>query len=86
MTKDSPEYIKFKAEYDADQMYRKDHPELFPWFFYEQFGWHLMTFLTNEEAQESIKFYHLWKRDDDHYQRVGRQPIFLSRRGEQDES
>lgn len=85
MTKDSPEYKAFAKEYEAKKQYRHDHPEEYPWMIYKQFGWHDIDNLTEEEAEEAIKFYHLWKRDDDHYQRVGRQPIFLSRRGEQDE-
>ena len=31
MTKDSPEYKKHKAEHDAKEKYKSDHPEEYPW-------------------------------------------------------
>lgn len=81
MTKDSEEYKKFKAEFEAKEKYKHDHPEEYPWFIYYQFGWHHMTYLTDEELHETVKFYHLHK-DGDGYSRVGRQPIFITRRNE----
>lgn len=80
MTKDSPEYQKFKAEYEAKEKYKHDHPEEYPWFIYYQFGWHNMTYMTDEEKDQAVKFYHLWGSDEKGYQRIGRQPIYITRR------
>lgn len=82
MTKDSPEYQKFKAEYEAKEKYKHDHPEEYPWFVYYQFGWHNMTYLTDAEKEDAIKFYRLYGNDQSGWQRVGRQPIFITRRKE----
>ena len=79
MTKDSPEYIKFKAEHDAKEQYKKDHPEEYPWFVYFQFGWHNMTYMTDAEAEEAVQFYRLWKTENG-WMRSGRQPIYITRR------
>ena len=80
MTKDSPEYQKFKAEYDAKEKYKQDHPEEFPWFIYYQFGWHNMTYISEEEKDQAVKFYHLYGNDEAGYHRHGRQPIFITHR------
>lgn len=82
MTKDSPEYQRFKAEYEAKEKYKQDHPEEFPWFVYFQFGWHNMTYLTDREKDDAVKFYKLYGDDAHGYQRHGRQPIFITRRRE----
>ena len=80
MTKDSTEYQKFKAEYEAKEKYKHDHPEEYPWFVYFQFGWHNMTYMTDEEKDQAVKTYRLWGSDEKGYQRFGRQPIFITRR------
>ena len=82
MNKDSPEYKKIKAEHEARQEYRRKHPDLFPWWAYFQFGWHNMTYLTDEECKDAVKFYHLWPDRKGGFYRVGRQPIFIMRREE----
>ena len=82
MTKDSPEYKKFKSEYEAEEKYKHDHPEEYPWFIYYQFGWHNMTYITDEEKDQAVKFYHLYGNDEKGYSRHGRQPIFITRRKE----
>ena len=80
MTKDSTEYKKFKAEYDAKEKYKSDHPEEYPWFIYYQFGWHNMTYITDAEKDQAVKYYHLYGSDENGYYRYGRQPIFINRR------
>ena len=83
MTKDSKEYKKLKAEHDAEEKYRKDHPELFPWFVYFQFGWHNMTNVNDEELADILEFYKgLYSDGKGGYCRYGRQPIFITRRKE----
>lgn len=82
MTKDSPEYQRFKAEYEAKEKYKQDHPEEFPWFVYFQFGWHNMTYLTDREKDDAVKFYRPYGDDAHGYQRHGRHPIFITRRRE----
>lgn len=79
MTRDSEEYEQFKAEYEADQKYRQEHTELFPYFAYFQFGWHNMRYISEEELTEFIKFYHL-KKIGDRWERYGRQPITIMKR------
>ena len=80
MTKDSPEYKKFKAEHDAKEKYKSDHPEEYHWFIYYQFGWHNMTYITDAEKDQAVRFYHLYGSDEKGYSRHGRQPIFITRR------
>lgn len=80
MTKDSPEYKKLKAEHDAKEKYKSDHPKEYPWFIYYQFGWHNMTYITDAEKDQAVKFYHLYGSDEKGYYRYGRQPIFITRR------
>ena len=84
MTKDSPEYKELKERYEADQKYRRDHPDEYPWFVYHQYGFHRQQYLSEKEAQDSIKFYRLYERTtesgDKMWFRNGRQPISLMRR------
>ena len=82
MTKDSPEYQRLKAEHEAKEKYKHDHPEEYPWFIYYQFGWHNMTYITDNEKDQAVKFYHLHGSDELGYCRYGRQPIFITRRGD----
>ena len=82
MTKDSPEYLKIKAEYEAKEQYKKDHPEEYPWFVYFQFGWHHMTYMTDAEKDETVSFYHLYGNSKGGYERHGRQPILITKRKE----
>ena len=81
MKKDSEEYRKFKADYEAKKAYRRKHPEIYPWFVYYCYGWHEMTYLSDEEKDRTVKFYRLWedKTDDGktEYHRGGRQPIYI---------
>ena len=76
MTKDSLEYQKMKADYEDKLKYKHDHPEEYPWFVYFQYGWHNMTYMTDEEVKDAVKFYHLHG-DENGYHRLGRQPIFI---------
>ena len=84
MTKDSPEYLKYKAEYEAKEKYKREHPEEYPWWAYFQYGWHNITYLTDDEVKEAVKFYRLikGKTEDgrEEYYRFGRQPITIIRR------
>ena len=84
MTKNSPEYQKFKAAYDAKEKYKKDHPEEYPWFVYFQFGWHNMTYMTDAEKDDAVRFYRLYGSDEKGWKRIGRQPIFITRRKSDD--
>lgn len=68
-----------REEYDAEQEKRRNNPDQYPWFIYKMFGWHQMEYLSDAEAKESIRFYHLFK-DRDTWIRTGRQPIYLKRR------
>lgn len=79
MDRNSAEFAEFKRQYEEKERYKKEHPTEYPWFIYYQFGFHNMTYLTDEEAQEAIKFYRLY-RSGDSYVRFGRQPIQLMRR------
>lgn len=84
MTKDDPEYKAFKEKYEADQKYRRDHPDEYPWFVYHQYGFHRQQYLTEEEAQDEIKLYRLhettMESGNKMWLRFGRQPISLMRR------
>ncbi len=80
MTRNSAEYQKFKADYEKDQQFRKDNPDKFPYFAYFQFGFHNMTYCSEDELQEYIKFYKL-KKIGDKWERFGRQPITIMPRG-----
>lgn len=77
MEKDSEEYKRFCAEYQAKEKERKDNPKKYPYFAYFQFGFHRMTYMSEDEVKDAIKFYHL----NDNYKggwfRYGRQPIFI---------
>ena len=79
MDKNSEEYKEFKAKYDTDQKFRRDHPELYPWFEYKMFGFHQMSYLSDSEVEEAVKFYHLHKTSKG-WERYGRQPIVILRR------
>lgn len=76
MTKDSDEYKRFAAEFEADRKRRKEDYVKYPWFVYKCYGFHDMTYYTDEEVQGAVKFYHLWKSGDG-YERAGRQPIYI---------
>ena len=80
MDRNSPEYQKFKAEYEAKEKYRRDHPDEYPWFAYFQFGFHRMTYLSDAEKDEDVEFYHLRDMHDGSFARYGRQPITITRR------
>ena len=75
MTRDSEEYKRFCAEYEAKEKERKDNPDKYPYFAYFQFGFHRMTYMTEDEAKEAVKFYHLKSDFKGGYFRCGRQPI-----------
>ena len=84
MDRNSDEYKKFKSEYEAKEQYRKDHPEEYPWFVYFQFGWHNMTYMSDAEVEEAVKFYKgMFESHDDKgnktWKRFGRQPIYMVR-------
>ena len=68
-----------REEYETEQDRRRKDPENYPWFMYQMFGWHNMQFLSDKEANETIKFYHLQKHKDT-WVRNGRQPIYMTRR------
>lgn len=82
MTKDSEEYKQFCAEYEADQKERRENPDKYPYFAYYQYGFHRMTYLTEEEVKDAIKFYHLKSDYKGGYFRYGRQPITITLRKE----
>jgi len=79
MDKNSEEYKEFKAKYEADQKFRRDHPELFPWFEYKMYGFHQMTYLSNGEVEEDVRFFHMHKTSKG-WERYGRQPIVILKR------
>lgn len=82
MTKDSEEYKKLKAEHDAKEKYKKDHPSEYPYFVYFQFGFHNMTYMTEKEVKDAVKFYRLYSDGKGGYFRYGRQPITIMPRKE----
>ena len=55
---------------------RHDNPDKYPWFAYFRYGWHTMTYLTDEEVKQAIRFYHLYK-NGCKWERGGRQPITI---------
>ena len=77
MTRDSEEYKQFCAEYKAKEQERRDKPNQYPYFAYFQFGFHRMTFMTEEEVKDAVKFYHLKSDYKGGYFRYGRQPITI---------
>lgn len=77
MTKDSEEYKAFREEYEAKEQKRHDNPDKYPYFAYFQFGFHNMTYLSEEEVKEAVKFYHLKSDYKGGYFRYGRQPITI---------
>ena len=77
MTRDSEEYKQFCAEYEAKEKERKDNPDKYLYFAYHQYGFHRMTYITEEELKEAIKFYHLKSDYKGGYFRNGRQPITI---------
>lgn len=77
MEKDSEEYKRFCAEYQAKEKERKDNPKKYPYFAYFQFGFHRMTYMSEDEVKDAIKFYHLNDDCKGGWFRVGRQPIFI---------
>lgn len=86
MTRDSEEYKQFCAEYEAKEKERKDNPDKYPYFAYYQFGFHRMTYITEEELKEAIEFYHLKSDCNGGYFRYGRQPITILPRSDKVES
>lgn len=83
MTKDSEEYKAFREEYEAKGKERRDNPDKYPYFAYFQFGFHNMTYLSEEEVKEAVKFYHLKSDYKGGYFRYGRQPITIMKRSEE---
>lgn len=83
MTKDSEEYKQLKSEYEAEQEERKNNPDKYPYFAYFQFGFHRMTYMTESEVEDAVKFYHLKSDYKGGYFRYGRQPITIIPRKEQ---
>ena len=82
MTKDSEEYKQFCAEYEAKEKERRDNPEKYPYFAYFQFGFHRMTYMSEKEVKEAVKYYHLKSDYKGGYFRYGRQPIDIMPRKE----
>ena len=68
-----------KEEYESEREKRRRDPDNYPWFVYHMFGYHNMDYLSEKEAKETIKFYHLQK-NRDKWIRNGRQPIYLMKR------
>ena len=73
------EYGIMREKYEAEQKRRRENPGEYPWFIYKMFGYHQMEYLSDAEAKESIRFYHLIK-NRDIWMKAGKQPIYLSRR------
>lgn len=82
MDRESEEYKRIRAEYEAKQKERRDNPDRYPYFVYFQFGYHHMTYMSEEEVQSAVKFYHLHSDGHGGYERIGRQPIFILPRKE----
>lgn len=86
MKRDSEEYRKFKADYEAKELYKREHPQEYPWFVYFCFGWHSMTYMTDAEKDRTVKKYRLYEEKTDRgktmYSRGGRQPIYIVNRQE----
>lgn len=83
MDKNSEEYKQFKAEYEAKEEYKRNHPAEYPYWAYFQFGYHRMTYMTESEVKDAVKFYHLKPDYKGGYFRYGRQPITIMLRKEQ---
>lgn len=77
MERNSEEYKQFKAEYEAKEKEREENPNKYPYFAYFQFGWHRMTYLTEDEMKDAVKFYHLKPDMKGGYFRFGRQTITI---------
>ncbi len=84
MTKDSEEYKQFCAEHEAKQKERRDNPDKYPYFAYYQYGFHNMTYLSEDEVKDAVNFYHLKSDGKGGYFRYGRQPIMILPRKEQE--
>ena len=85
MTRDSEEYKQFCAEYEAKEKERRENPDKYPYFAYFQFGFHRMTYMTEDEVKEAVKFYHLKSDYKGGYFRYGRQPIDIMPRKDKTE-
>ena len=48
MDRESEEYKRIRAEYEAKQKERRDNPDRYPYFVYFQFGYHHMTYMSEE--------------------------------------
>jgi len=79
------DHEQFKREYEADQERRKNDPEKYPWFEYRAYGWHAMSFISDEELAEAIEFYRLYPDGKGGYLRRGRQPIYVTPRRKEHE-
>ena len=82
MDRNSEEYKRMKAEYEAEDERRKNNPKDYPWFMYQQFGWHMMKYISDAEKDDAIGFYKGMFESKDtkghpKYERFGRQPITI---------
>ena len=77
MTIDSEEYKALREEYEAEEKERHDNPDKYPYFVQFQFGFHRMTYFSEEEVKEAVKFYHLKSDYKGGYFRHGWQPITI---------
>lgn len=73
-----------KTEYLAEKEYMKTHPEEYPYFVYYAFGFHNITYCTEDELKELVKVYRLTKIGEQ-WMRFGRQPITIMPRKEKTE-
>lgn len=77
-----------QRQYTKQIVERKNATE-YPWMIYWAFGWHGMSYLTDEEAKDLIKSYRLTKiivEGKEMFVRYGRQPITIMRREKENES
>lgn len=80
MKRDSDEYRKFAAEYEAKLEERKQDSVTYPYFCYWMFGWHRMDYITEEEALQLIKNHKMYETKPGCWHGYGREPIFISKR------
>ena len=71
------EYKALREEYEAEGKERHDNPDKYPYVAYFSFGFHRMTYFSEEEVKEAVKLYHLKSDYKGGYFRYGWQPITI---------
>lgn len=85
MANDLMSYEQYMAEHEAKEKYKEEHPEVYPWIGYFDYGSRVsIAYLSNDEVMNAVDFYRLIEGHTDdgkiEYYRLGRQPISIINR------